>query len=83
MTNIIEFRIKRVSRTQAKNWLSFNAIKFPRSGKNKIYLKDLFHGWRFIRGLDGTMYFANCIDPGITEEELSNENNTKRIKRSF
>jgi len=76
MTNIIEFRINKVSRNQARNWLALNNIKFPRTGKNKMYFIDLFHGWRFIRGLDGIMYFANCIDPGITEEEICSVNST-------
>jgi len=29
---------------------------------------DIFHGWRFI-GVDGIVYFANCLDRGITASE--------------
>ena len=31
---------------------------------------EIFHGWRFVSGLDNIVYFANGIDPGITVEEL-------------
>jgi hypothetical protein len=31
---------------------------------------NAFNGWRFVLGTDGVVYFANCIDQGITEVDL-------------
>jgi len=49
-------------------WLRQNYSEFPESDGIDTG-QSVFYGWRFIRGLDGVMYFANCIDRGITEEE--------------
>jgi len=65
---IIKFRLRKVSRNQALNWLRLNKITFP-TFKESYIGDDLFNGWRFIAGIDGVMYFANCIDKGICEIE--------------
>jgi hypothetical protein len=67
---LLQFRIKqKPSRDHVKQWLSVNTDGFPVDVPNDIG-QPLFHGWRFIRGLDGIVYFANCIDRGITEAEV-------------
>jgi len=66
---IIEFRLNYLPpREQAKHWLSENLMEFP-AMKEDIG-PNIFHGWRFIRSVDGIVYFANCIDRGITEQEI-------------
>lgn len=65
--NIIKFRLSQVSRKHASNWLISNYDKFPVDESIDI---DTFHGWRFIRGLDGVLYFANCIEAGITDNDF-------------
>lgn len=68
--NTIKFILKRkVRRKHAMQWLSVNFRKFPNMDGADIG-SDKFHGWRFIRGTDGIVYFANCIEPGISEEQL-------------
>lgn len=71
MSNVIAFSLRRIARREhALNWLAANISEFPTfPGKNKIG-KALFHGWHFAEGLDGVVYFANWIYPGITESEL-------------
>lgn len=27
-------------------------------------------GWRFVKDLEGELFFANCLDSGISEEEF-------------
>ena len=69
MGTVIAFRLNdRPTRQQAKQWLSANRGTFPEMPTDVGPV--LFHGWRFVRGLDDAVYFANCIDPGITEAEL-------------
>lgn len=69
MSNIIKFKPRsRPTRQQAAQWLAINYPKFPDMPEN--IGPNLFYGWRFIRGIDGVVYFANCIEPGITEAEL-------------
>ena len=29
-----------------------------------------YYNWRFIKDLNGEIYFANCIEQGISEEEF-------------
>ena len=71
MKKVIKFHLReRPSRQQALQWLSLNYKKFPNFGMTVICSVEIFHGYRFTVGIDGEMYFANCIDPGITEEEL-------------
>lgn len=73
--NILQFRLKaKPSRDNAKNWLSNNLTEWPNSMINDIG-DNIFHGWRFIRSTDGIVYFANCIDMGIREEDIFNINN--------
>ena len=70
MGEIIKLSLKnKPSRRQVINWLKFNKIRFPIMSEPYIG-PDLFYGWRFITGLDGIVYFANCVDEGITEYEL-------------
>ena len=70
---MLKFKLKRrPSREQAIGWLLANNIKYPKTIENDIE-PVLFYGWRFVRGLDGVVYFANCISPGITEHELNKE----------
>lgn len=70
MAEIITFpRLRNKSRTQALRWLSGNYPNgFP--AMKSDFSDEQFHGWRFIRAIDGIVYFADCIHGGITEEEL-------------
>lgn len=65
---------KRPERIQAMRWLVTNAVEFPKKfdGYTSFFGigDDLFHGWRFVRGVDGIIYFANCIGRGITEGDV-------------
>ena len=71
MGKIIQFRLKsRPSRQQALQWLFHNYYKFPSLDGDKISSDEIFHGWKFIKGIDNVVYFANCIDSGITEYDL-------------
>lgn len=70
MSNVLLFRLKKKpTRDQAKQWLLQNYSSFPVLGDDIGPM--VFHGWRFVRGLDGIIYFADCISPGITYNELS------------
>jgi hypothetical protein len=71
MSNVLKFKRIRASRAQALNWLAQSSHKFPSLSEQNPISADLFHGWRFVRAIDGVVYFANCIEPGITETELS------------
>ena len=67
--NVLNFRLKqRAGRSQALQWLACNFVSFP---DIKGIGPDIFHGWRFIRASDGIVYFANCINAGIVESELT------------
>lgn len=67
---ILEFRVKeRPSRLQAMRWLAANNILYQKEIPGEIG-PSLFHGWRFIRSTDGVVYFADCIHPGIAEDDL-------------
>ena len=67
---ILKFRLKnRPNRTQAIRWLASNFAEFPKEILGEIG-PDLYFGWRFIVSTDGVIYFANCIDAGITEYDL-------------
>lgn len=71
MRRIIQFHLReRPSRQQALQWLSQNYDKFPSLTNDKFASDRIFHGWRFVLGLDNIVYFANCINAGIREEEL-------------
>lgn len=73
---LLKFSLKqRPSRDHAKQWLFANINEFPVQLPEGDIGQNLFHGWRFIRGLDGIIYFANCIDPGIQEHEVFHANN--------
>lgn len=70
MSAIVKFRLKaRPTREQAKQWLAAYVTAFP-SELNGGIGPILFHGWRFIVADDGKTYFANCLEPGISEEEF-------------
>lgn len=71
MRNVITFRIGRVSRAQAMNWLANSCLSFPSLTEESPATPDMFHGWRFVLGSDGVVYFANCIERGITQVELT------------
>ena len=65
---ILIFRPRnRPGRLQAMRWLAINSIEFPEDITNGIG-SDLFFGWRFMKAIDGIVYFANCIHGGITRE---------------
>lgn len=71
MSKVIEFRLKhRASRVRALNWLTQSAIEFPALTEAAPIGANAFNGWRFVLGTDGVVYFANCIDQGITEVDL-------------
>jgi hypothetical protein len=77
---ILIFKSKnRPSRLQAMRWLAVNCIEFPKDIHGEIG-PSLFHGWRFIRSTDGTIYFADCVSKGISEFEahqFSIQSNTR------
>ena len=69
-TKVINFQLKnRPTRDHALNWLLSNISSFPNMDKSQIG-EDLFHGWRFIKSTDKSVYFANCIDRGISENDF-------------
>lgn len=70
MTTVIKFKRIKASRSQALNWLVLNSVYFPALSGSDPIGPDLFHGWRFVLSTDGLVYFANCIEAGITESEL-------------
>lgn len=79
MAKIIQFNPKkRPSRQQALQWLSQNYEIFPNFGMTVICSIEIFNGYRFTVGVDGEMYFANGIYPGITEKELIEFKNANR-----
>ena len=51
-------------------WLINNVSEFP-SSANDFIGDELFNGWCFIQGIDGVVYFANCIERGITASEFN------------
>lgn len=52
-------------------WLVANINEYPSMTLHWTYVSpDLFHGWRFILGMDNIVYFGNCIDARIPEEEF-------------
>jgi len=76
VSNIIPFPRRPASRSAAKRWMKDRIINGPdlvlKVDENYIG-PDLFHGWRVVLGLDGMLYFANCIDQGIPLNELLEE----------
>lgn len=69
MSNVIAFRLRnKPDRDRVKQWLRAHYSSFPALAEDVGPM--VFHGWRFVRGLDGVIYFADCISPGITENEL-------------
>jgi len=70
MSNIINLALKtKPNRNHAKQWLSLHIKSLPNMNNN--IGKNMFYGWRFIRGIDSVVYFANCIEPGIDEIEFN------------
>ena len=70
MSDIRKFRLKaKPTREQAKRWLAINYSEYPELLDRDIS-DDMFHSWRFVRALDGNIYFANCVDTGISEDEF-------------
>ena len=70
MGDVVRLRLKaKPSREHAKQWLSSYVTEFPEHLPGDVG-PSLFHGWRFVRSADGMVYFANCIEPGISEEEI-------------
>lgn len=63
---ILKFRTK-ATRQQALQWLSQHYNAFP---KITGVSKEIFNRWHFIMGTDDIVYFANCVEHGITEQEL-------------
>ena len=68
MGDVIIFQLRtKPTRRQAQQWLTANVAAFPVMMAD--IGPDIFHGWRFVLGTDGIMYFANCIEAGISEWE--------------
>lgn len=66
----LQFRLKdRPPRQQAINWLAKNCEIWPVVVDDETHTYR-FHGWEFIESFEGVIYFANCIDAGITECEF-------------
>lgn len=66
---VLVFPKRRASREQAIAWLRQHHWSFPSEselGERKIS-DEKYCSWRFVLGLDRIIYFANCIEPGITE----------------
>lgn len=73
MSNVVRLRRNTcVTRDHARNWLLVNYSEWPHDMVENIG-DDLFHGWRFIRTDIGLVYFANCVDAGISEYEFNLE----------
>ena len=73
--NVFQFKLPyKPTRKQVVQWLTANVPVFPDYIPDEIAEEigpDLFYGWRFVRASDdGQIYFANCIEPGIGEEEF-------------
>jgi hypothetical protein len=70
MGELVMFRLKtRPTRVRVKQWLASNFDAFPDSVQNGVG-RALFHGWRFVVSPEGQTYFANSIEPGISESEF-------------
>lgn len=57
------------SRADAIEHLKRTLSYWPVALDNGFGEKEL-GSWRFIRGPDGIIYFADCAAPGITKEEM-------------
>jgi len=70
--SIIRFPRVRPSRERALAWLAQSGRQFPAAEDLENGVGDeVFHGWRFVHSsTDGLVYFANCIDRGISESEF-------------
>lgn len=69
MNNVIQFKPRRrPTRIEAAQWLCLHFRRFPELKGD--YSENLFHGWRFVRGMYGIVYFSNGIDVGINESEF-------------
>lgn len=67
---VLNFRLKKkATRQQAINWLVLNCDIWPVTEDEESNAIK-FHGWQFIESLEGTIYFADCIERGITEVEF-------------
>ena len=70
MENVVHFKINHPPRRQhVLAWLLVNYDQWPCSMTDDIG-PEIFHGWRFIRCIDGEIVFADCIHKGITEEDF-------------
>lgn len=68
---ILQFNLpKKPSRQQAIQWLSAHYDAFPQMTEDKPISDSIFYGWRFVLGLDGIVYFGNCVEAGISEIDL-------------
>ena len=81
MSNVVKFRLKaRTPRARAMRWLKDNVKHWPTTrsiGKYGIG-DELFHGWRFVDSRESGIYFANCIDQGISKAEFNEARIAKR-----
>ena len=67
---IVKFALEdRPTRSMALGCLKSHSVRFPPESFDGIG-KDLFFGWRFVRGSDGIVYFADGVSAGITRYEL-------------
>lgn len=62
------------SRAEAMKWLFNNLDRWPADTElNQFRLKPVQEGapvgWWFIKSTDENIYFADCINPGISEAE--------------
>jgi len=60
---------KRIPRCMALSWAARHITRYPDNRAPDITL-GVYYDWGFVRGLDGVMYLANCLDRGITEDEV-------------
>ena len=58
------------SRVRAMDFLLNNYERFPVLPVGVFSWRHLFEGWGFTKGDDDTLYFADCINPGICEDEF-------------
>lgn len=67
-----------VSDKDKHNWLDAmqylidNYDDFPESMDVDIQLDAQFRNFRFIRHTSGEIFFANCIQPGISKDDFDN-----------
>lgn len=62
--------LEAVERTDVLDFVIKYDVQFPTLTGSFIDYQTLFKNWRFVETLDHEMVLANCIQPGITQEDI-------------